>query len=122
MVLVVAVGALLVALSAAAALATTTRWGTDGADWLYGTAGNDAIYGYGGIDMIYAGTGNDTIYAGTGAERVYGGPGDDFVSFVGGYSKDSIDCGPGFDTVKKQSGSAGTSLNVSARNCERTIF
>ena len=114
-VLVVAVGALLVALSAASALAMT-RFGTDAADWLYGYAEADTIYGYAGADTIYGHAGADTIYTGTGADSVYGGSGHDFVSFVGGDSPDYIDCGPGFDTVEKLPTTGPT--NVHATNCE----
>ena len=101
MVLVVAVGALLVALSAAVALATT-RFGTDGADWLYGYAGNEAIY------------------TGTGADRVYSGPGDDFISFVGGDSRDYVHCGLGFDTVEKRPVTGPA--NLRATNCEKFVY
>jgi Ca2+-binding RTX toxin-like protein len=117
--LVVAVGALLVALSAAAALATT-RFGTDAADWLYGYAGADAIYGYAGADTIYGYAGADAIYTGTGSDSVYGGSGDDFVSFVGGDSPDYIDCGPGFDTVEKWPATGPTNLH--ATNCEEVVY
>ena len=127
-VLVVAVGALLVALSAAAALATP-RFGTDAADWLYGyaeadtiygNAGADTIYGYAGADTIYGNAGADTIYTGTGADSVYGGSGHDFISFVGGNSPDYIDCGPGFDTVEKLPTTGPT--NVHATNCEELVY
>lgn len=137
--LVVAVGALLVALSSAVAVAAV-RGGTNETDLLYGTGYADTIYaladddglvGYWGDDLLIGGSGNDWIYGGPGNDRIhgndgvellYGGPGNDVITVAGGRAKDYIDCGRGFDTVKKQPGSQAASTNVSTKDCERTIL
>jgi Ca2+-binding RTX toxin-like protein len=125
--LVVAVGALLLMLSAAVATAVV-RSGTSGKDVLYGTAYADRIYGYAGGDEIYGGRGNDRLLGGPGNDRIfgdigidrlYGGSGDDFISVVGGRSKDYVDCGPGFDTIKKERGPWPS--DFSPVGCEKTV-
>ena len=65
--LVVAVGALLVALSSAVAVAAV-RGGTNETDLLYGTACADTIYALADGDALVGFWGND---------RIYGGPGND---------------------------------------------
>ncbi len=106
--LVVAVGALLLMLSATVATAVV-RSGTSGKDVLYGTAYADRIYGYVGGDEIYGGRGNDRlsggpgndrIFGGIGIDRLYGGSGDDTVYAADG-SVDHIDCGSGHDRVQR---------------------
>ena len=125
--LLVAVGALLLMLSATLATAVV-RSGTGGKDVLYGTASADRIYGYAGRDEIYGGPGddrllggpgNDRIFGGTGTDRLYGGSGDDLISVVGGRSKDHVDCGPGFDTIEKQRGP--WPADFSPVGCEKTV-
>ena len=125
--LVVAVGALLLMPSATVATAVV-RSGTSGKDVLHGTAYADRIYGYAGVDEIYGGRGNDRllggpgndrIFADSGIDRLYGGSGDDFISVVGGRSKDHVDCGTGFDTLEKQRGP--WPANFSPVGCEKTV-
>jgi Ca2+-binding RTX toxin-like protein len=125
--LVVAVGALLLMLSAAVATAVV-RSGTSGKDVLYGTAYADRIYGYAGGDEIYGGRGNDRLLGGPGNDRIfgdigidrlYGGSGDDFISVIGGRSEDYVDCGPGFDTIEKQRGP--WPADFSTVGCEKTV-
>jgi hypothetical protein len=124
---VVAVGALLLMLSAAVATAVV-RSGTSGKDVLYGTAYADRIYGYAGGDEIYGGRGNDRLLGGPGNDRIfgdigidrlYGGSGDDFISVIGGRSEDYVDCGAGFDTIEKQRGP--WPADFSTVGCEKSV-
>jgi len=95
-------------------LATEVRGG-DGADWIEGYAisagplaqvldggpGNDRIDGDLGNDVIRGGPGDDELEGGAGADSVAGGDGNDLLS-PDGYedpSADSVDGGPGLDTV-----------------------
>ena len=135
---VIAATAVMVPLSATAALAATF-YGTNYGDALYGTPYADTIYGYGGADLIYGYGGNDTLYGGneygtgdkilggygddrvfgengddalygdSGNDRVYGGYGDDLVQ--GGYGYDFLDGGPGADQINAQEGQKDT-INV----------
>jgi Ca2+-binding RTX toxin-like protein len=61
-------------------------------------AGDDTVRGGPGADVIDAGPGNDMINPGGGADLVRGGDGDDTISSRDGVA-DSIECGPGNDTV-----------------------
>ncbi len=111
---VLAVGALLLALTASAAMAAT-RYGTSGndvlngtggADQMYGYAGDDLMYGLEGDDLLYGGRGNDyaygrngddSLYGRSGVDHMYGGYGNDYVNVKDG-SRDYVDCGPGRDS------------------------
>ena len=100
-----------------------------GRDHLYGGAGNDQsdggpgadkMYGGSGDDVQYGGAGNDTILANLGADHTYGGEGGDNlyalargdvhpgpngeVDTVG----DSVDGGPGNDTIHTRDGEVDT--------------
>ena len=123
----VAVGALLLLLSATVATAVV-RSGTSGkdvldgsahADRIYGYAGGDEIYGGRGNDRLFGGPGNDRMFGGIGTDRLYGGLGDDLISVVGGRSEDHVDCGPGFDTIEKRRGPLPAGF--SPVGCEKTV-
>jgi Ca2+-binding RTX toxin-like protein len=104
-----AVAALLVALSAGAALATTLV-GTSGNDRLVGTSSDDRIVGNGGDDAL-EGVGGDN--------RVGGGPGDDRVEGQGG--DDTVEGGGGTDLLRGGTGDDrldGVSGEVVARGDE----
>lgn len=75
-VLVLTVGALVLALTATVAMAAT-RHGTNGDDLMYGTNNADQMYGYGGNDLMYGLAGNDLMYGGSGDDYVYGRDGND---------------------------------------------
>ena len=135
---VMAATAVMVPLSATAALAATF-YGTNYGDDLYGTnyadtidgyGGADLIYGYGGADTLYGGNeagwgdkilggygddrvfgqnGNDALYGDSGNDRVDGGYGDDLVQ--GGYGYDTLSGGPGADQINAQEGQKDT-INV----------
>ena len=97
-----------------------------GADTVTGGEGNDLLRGGWGADRQYGGAGNDTIYAGLGRDETWGEDGDDQLwalaradvhsrndakgdTLHGGNGDDTfrtrdgeadtIDCGPGVDTV-----------------------
>ncbi|MDP9440105.1 MAG: hypothetical protein M3P49_15425 [Actinomycetota bacterium] len=136
---VVVATALMVPLSATAALAATMIGGTPYGDALYGTPYADTIYGYGGADLIYGYGGNDSLYGGNesgfgdkilggygddrvfgqngddalygegGNDRVDGGYGDDLVQ--GGYGYDTLSGGPGADRINAREGQKDT-INV----------
>ena len=135
---VVVATALMVPLSATAALAATipggpygdALYGTNYADTIYGYGGADLIYGYGGADTLYGGNeygwgdkilggygddrvygenGDDALYGDSGNDRVYGGYGDDLVQ--GGYGYDTLSGGPGADQINAQEGQKDT-INV----------
>lgn len=103
MVTVLAVGVLLVVLTAGAAYAVTkvcntTCEGTKKRDTLTGTAADTTFYGKRGGDRItdIAGPDNDVVYAGRGNDTV------NVEDNVQGNNKDNadyVDCGPGYDTV-----------------------
>ena len=75
-----------------------------------GGAGNDRIVGNNLGDRLHGGAGNDSITAGTGEDRVEGQEGDDVLDTRDGRF-DSVDCGPGADTLLADPGD-------SAENCE----
>jgi hypothetical protein len=80
----------------------------DGADTIAGGGGEDIIYGKGGADRLLGGPGNDRIRAQenefvgeghpAGKDTVKGGRGNDDIYAKDGV-KDTIDCGPGVDSV-----------------------
>ena len=112
-ILAIAVGALLIALTATVALAATRHgtgghdvlMGTNGADQMYGYAGDDIISGLRGNDLMYGGSGedalwgsygDDNLYGRTGADDLHGMGGNDYLSANDG-KRDLVDCGPGRD-------------------------
>jgi Ca2+-binding RTX toxin-like protein len=100
-------------------------------DELLGHHGSDVIRGGPGADVIWGdwdpvgngpdqrdrlsgGSGNDWIYTSHGTNNVRGGSGDDVIwSF---YGKGTVDCGPGYDRVRKR-----YSNKYRFRNCEATL-
>ena len=105
--LLVMIGALLLALAAGNALADSERsgGGTDGGERLAGSGADDVIRGLGGDDELYGGEGRDVIL---------GGAGDDFIEAKDG-EVDFVGCGSGDDVVS-------VDLNDRvARDCE-TIY
>jgi Ca2+-binding RTX toxin-like protein len=104
---VLAMGALLVALTASGAFAAAFKGtpandvlqGTPAMDSLNGYAGNDTLYGKGGNDALNGGLGDDKIFPGPGSDRVAATPGADYVNVAGDAAKDAVYCGTGYDTV-----------------------
>jgi Ca2+-binding RTX toxin-like protein len=100
-------------------------------DELLGHHGNDVIIGGRGADVIWGdwdpvgnttaqrdrlsgGSGNDWIYSSHGTNMIRGGRGNDVIwSF---YGKGTVDCGAGYDTVRKR-----FSNTYRFRNCEKTL-
>jgi RTX calcium-binding nonapeptide repeat (4 copies) len=64
----------------------------------FGGSGNDTIVGTADGNELRGGAGNDTIVAGASQDRVEGNEGDDTID-TRDDSYDSVDCGPGTDTV-----------------------
>lgn len=106
--MVLAVGVLLVALSAGSALALAiygtlgddTFRGTKGSDEFYGKSGDDWIGGRGGNDALFGNGGRDLVYGGPGADRISGGPGDDQGTAI----LWALSGGPGNDLVSGDGG------------------
>ena len=73
--------------------------GLRGADSLFGGDGDDCLSGGAGDDWLSGGRGADTIDTGKGVNVVRAGAGNDSVK-ARNRKRDSIDCGPGKDTVK----------------------
>jgi Ca2+-binding RTX toxin-like protein len=110
--MIVALGALMLALAAGVALAAL-RLGNDQPNKLFGTygdnVGQDTLLGFGagallvgrsaadqlaggsGPDRLYGNNGNDTLDGGPGRDRIFTGFGFDFVYAKDGY-KDYINC------------------------------
>ena len=76
-----------------------TLIGLGGNDSLFGKNGQDCLRGGRGNDWLSGGPGNDTINTGRGSNVVRAGSGNDTVNAKNG-RRDSIDCGPGRDTVE----------------------
>jgi hypothetical protein len=78
--------------------------GNLGDDTLVGGEGNDLIFGESGNDTISGNDGNDRMFGHDGRDTFIGGAGDDVIDAVFFEEffpeKDTIDCGPGNDTVK----------------------
>jgi Ca2+-binding RTX toxin-like protein len=90
--------------------------GTDGTNHLSGEGGSDSLYGRGGEDTLIGGPGSDALIGGAGddvkldgglgADTVYGDnpevpteAGNDTIDVKDGLTNDTVDCGPGADTV-----------------------
>ena len=95
-----------------------------GDDKVYGEAGGDLPRGDRGADDVYGGADDDRLDGGTGTDSLYGGGGDDNVRpggdwrgapyrFRPGRRKDTVNCGPGEDTVKYEKG-----IDKVAKTCE----
>jgi Ca2+-binding RTX toxin-like protein len=126
---VILVAAVLLALTAGAALASTISCansvrssgyctGTGGADTMNGAPGPDYIVGLGGNDTLNGFAGEDKIDALNGAkdkgkDTVSGGPGNDAIAANDGV-KDKIDCGTG----SKDIAYSDKGLDIVSSNCE----
>jgi uncharacterized repeat protein (TIGR01451 family) len=73
--------------------------GSTGSDRLFGGAGNDRLTGGRGNDRLVGGPGNDTIAPGLGRDSVSAGGGNDTIN-ARDRLRETIDCGPGRDTVR----------------------
>ena len=105
--------------------------GNDVINHLSGELGNDSLYGRGGeenligglgADALVGGAGNDELTGGLDADTVYGDDpeapaetGDDFIDVKNDQTKDTVDCGPGTDTVLFDEG-IDTVANCEIRN------
>ncbi len=87
--------------------------GNAGDDLVRAGAGNDRVFGREGDDRISGNAGNDTISANEGRDRVFGRQGNDVIRVRDG-ERDTVDCGPGRDTV------AADRRDV-LRGCERAF-
>jgi Ca2+-binding RTX toxin-like protein len=111
---VLILAALIMVLSAGAALAASTLviTGTASGERIKGTEVAETIYGLGGSDEITDGLGTDRVYGGKGKDNLigyggdtsldhfYGGSGDDIIQPGDRPAvKDVVRCGPGTDTV-----------------------
>ena len=86
--------------------------GTDVED-LIGGSGSDTITGGPQTGLIRGGGGNDTLKAGpAGQERIEGEEGDDVIDTRNGVY-DSVDCGPGNDTLYADPGDGATNCEIS---------
>jgi Ca2+-binding RTX toxin-like protein len=104
-------------------------------DGLHGGAGKDTIYGGGSprpysSDTMYGGGGDDTMYGSSGIDHAYGETdnsstgieGDDTIDVTDRDAGDTVDCGPGTDTVYVDTKVADGRVNDaidSYVNCER---
>jgi Ca2+-binding RTX toxin-like protein len=70
-----------------------------GRDRLLGGPGNDVLTGGHGNDYLTGSTGDDVVNPGKGRDRALGGAGNDTIN-ARDRTRDSIDCGPGADTVR----------------------
>src|SRR3954452_10728551 len=93
--------------------------GHHGSDRLNGGAGKDVLWGDWDPannntrqhDVLRGGAGNDFIYPSHGQTETYAGAGKDYIWAF--YGHGTIDCGPGYDTVRVRSNGA-----FKLRNCE----
>lgn len=72
--------------------------GGQGNDTIETGAGNDTVTGDDGADSINAGDGNDNVGGGLGSDGIDAGAGNDTIGVADGIG-DSVECGPGDDTV-----------------------
>jgi Ca2+-binding RTX toxin-like protein len=86
-IMALAPGALLLALTATVAQAAT-RYGTNGDDLMYGGYGNDFVYGR---------DEDDNLYGRYGYDEMSDGNGDDYINVKGG-KRDRVWCSPGRDS------------------------
>ena len=90
--------------------------GADGTgDDLFGGAGNDRLRGDTGIDRVEGGPGNDNMTGGNDEDDLVGGTGNDRIDARDG-AEDTIDCGPGEDTVLVDVSEDGVT------DCETVVF
>ena len=77
----------------------------------FGGSGNDTIRGNDLGGYLIGGSGNDTITAGKAEDRVEGNEGDDVIDTRDG-RYDSIDCGPGNDTLFADPGDGAVNCEI----------
>lgn len=82
----------------ATSAAADTVHGGQGNDTIKTGGGSDAVYGDDGADSIDAGAGDDKIDGGLGSDGIDASAGNDTISVADGIG-DSVECGPGEDTV-----------------------
>jgi Ca2+-binding RTX toxin-like protein len=61
--------------------------------------GNDTVHGGTATDRIHGGDGDDVIHSTTGGDHIHGDAGNDTVYVNNGTAVDTVDCGPGADTL-----------------------
>ena len=103
--MIVALGALMLALAAGVALAAL-RIGNDQPNKLFGTygdnVGQDTLLGFGAGDLLVGRSAADQLAGGSGRDRLYGNDGNDTLD--GGPGRDRIFTGFGFDFVYAKDG------------------
>ena len=103
--MIVALGALMLALAAGVALAAL-RIGNDQPNKLFGThgdnVGQDTLLGFGAGEMLVGRSAADQLAGGSGPDRLYGNNGNDTLD--GGPGRDKIFTGFGFDFVYAKDG------------------
>ncbi len=103
--MIVALGALMLALAAGVALAAL-RIGNDQPNKLFGTygdnVGQDTLLGFGAGDLLVGRSAADQLAGGSGPDRLYGNEGNDTLD--GGPGRDRIFTGFGFDFVYAKDG------------------
>jgi Ca2+-binding RTX toxin-like protein len=104
-----------------------------GSDVVHGEAGNDRIDTAGGSDVIEAGPGDDRLVGAGGSDTLRGGAGSDVLSgdstaLVGGVNQvegplvaDTVDGGPGTDTVDFAEFSSRTRISLEAGEGGRLV-
>ena len=107
------------------------QFGLGGQDVLSGRGGNDKQNGGGGPDTIRGNAGDDTQKGSKGADTIIGGPGGDNVFAGGGadfvnvkddqVQNDTVDCGPGDDTVRRDFILALPPRGDTIENCEHVV-
>jgi Ca2+-binding RTX toxin-like protein len=94
---------------------------------LNGQGGNDTMYGREGNDTMYGRDGNDKMFGGSGLDTVYGDhpnfsteTGDDTIDVADGVEDpgDTVDCGPGDDTVYADEDPSGNMALVDQVNLD----
>jgi hypothetical protein len=121
-VLLLVVGALMIALAAGAALAVL-RVGNDQPNTLRGTSGDnqgqDTLLGYGAGDLLIGRSAADQLEGGFGADRLEGNDGNDTLD--GGRGEDRILTGRGFDFVYAADGDRDV-INCNGEGNYRIVF
>jgi hypothetical protein len=77
----------------------------------FGGAGNDTIVGNDLGDRLQGRGGNDSLKGGAAEDRIEGGEGDDTIDSRDG-RYDSIDCGPGNDTLLADAGDGAVNCEI----------